>query len=53
MEIRKELFEQAKELRKKWKFAKVIHNQLISFDARQNPSEFDAGDENRKFLKSF
>ena len=36
MEIRKELFKQAKELRKKGKFAKIIHNRLISFDARQN-----------------
>ena len=45
MEIRKELFKQAKELRKKGKFAKVIHNRLISFDVRQNPSEFDAGNE--------
>ena len=45
MEIRKKLFKQAKELRKKEKFAKVIHNRLISFDVRQNPSEFDAGNE--------
>ena len=48
MEIRKELFKQAKELRKKGKFAKVIHNLLISFDARQNPSEFDAGNEEQE-----
>ena len=37
MEIRKKLFKQAKELRKKGKFANVILNRLISFDARQNP----------------
>ena len=40
MEIRKELFKQEKELTKKGKFAKVTNNWLISFDARQNPSEF-------------
>ena len=45
MEIRKELFKQAKELRKKGKFAKVIHNRLISFDVRQNPWQFDASNE--------
>ena len=44
-EIRKEFFKQGKELRTKEKFPKVIHNRLISFDARQNPSEFDAGNE--------
>ena len=48
----KELFKQAKELRKKGKFAKVIHNLLISFDVRQNPSEFHVK-KNRKLLKSF
>ena len=53
MEIKKELLKQAKELRKKRKFAKVIHNRLISFDARQNPSEFDARMKNSKLLKSF
>ena len=45
MKIRKELLKQAKELRKKGKFVKVINNRLISFDARQNPSEVDAGNE--------
>ena len=45
MEIKKELLKQAKELQKKGKFVKVIHNQLISSDARQNSSEFDAGNE--------
>ena len=45
MEIRKELFKQANELRK---FVKVIHNPLIKFDARQNPSEFDAGNEEQE-----
>ena len=53
MEIRKELFKPAKEPRKKGKFAKVIHNQLIVFDARQFPSEFNAGNVHRKLLKSF
>ena len=48
MELRKELFKQVKELRKKGKFAKVIHNRLIPFDARQNPSEFDAGNEKQE-----
>ena len=48
MEIRKELFKQAKELKKKEKFAKVIHNRLISFDARQNPPEFDASNEEQE-----
>ena len=52
MEIRKGFFKQAKELREKGKFAKVIHNWLISFDARQNPSEFDACND-RKLLKPF
>ena len=45
MEIGKELSKQAKELRKRGKFAKVIHNWLISFDARQNPSELEASNE--------
>ena len=45
MEIRKELFKQAKEIRKKGEFVKVIHNWLISFDARQIPSKFEAGNE--------
>ena len=49
MEIGKELFKQANELRKKRKFAKEIHNRLIIFDARQNPSEFDTG----SFLNHF
>ena len=48
MELRKELFKQAKELRKNGKFVKVIHNRLIPFDARQNPSEFDAGNEKQE-----
>ena len=48
MEIRKELFKQAKELKKKEKFAKVIHDRLISFDARQNPPEFDADNEEQE-----
>ena len=48
MEMRKELFKQANELRKKGKFGKVIHNWLISFDARQNPSEFDAVNEKQE-----
>ena len=48
MEIKKELFNQAKELQKKGTFAKVIHNQFISFDARQSPSEFDAGNEEQE-----
>ena len=48
MEIRKELSKQAKKLLKKGKFGKVIHNRLISFDARQNPSEFDAGNEEQE-----
>ena len=33
MEIRKELFKQAMGLRRKGKFAKVIHNRLISLEA--------------------
>ena len=45
MEIRKELFKQAYKLWKKGKFAKVMYNRLISFVARQNLSEFDAGNE--------
>ena len=45
MEIRKEHLKQAKELRKKGKFVKIIQNRLISFDARQNPSEFYVGNE--------
>ena len=45
MEIRKELFKQEKELRKKGKLAKVINNWLISFDARQNSLEFDVVNE--------
>ena len=48
MEVRKELFRQVKELRKTEKFAKVIHNQLILFDERQNPSEFNAGNEEQE-----
>ena len=48
MEIRKELFKQAKKLRKNGKFAKAIHNRLISFDTRQNPSEFDASNEDQE-----
>ena len=48
MEIRKELFKQAKELRKKEKFAKVTQNRLISFDTRQNPSKFNAGNEEQE-----
>ena len=41
MERRKELFKQANKLKIKGKFAKIIHNRLISFDARKNPSEID------------
>ena len=37
-----------KVLWKKGKFAKVIHNRLISFDPRQNPSEFDASNEEQE-----
>ena len=48
MERRKELFKQAKELRKKSKFTKVTHNWLISFDSKQNPSEFDAANEEQE-----
>ena len=48
MEIRKELFKQAKELKKKRKLANVMHNRLISLDAKQNPSEFDAGNEEQE-----
>ena len=53
MEIRKELFKQVKELRKKGKSAKVLHNWLISFDARQNPSHFDAGNEEQEAPQIF
>ena len=48
MEIRKKLFKQTKELRKKKKFAKVIHNRLISFNTRQNPWQFDVGNEEQE-----
>ena len=48
IEIRKALFKQEKELRKKGKSVKVIHNWLISLNGRQNPSEFDAGNEEQK-----
>lgn len=48
MEIRKELFKQEKELRKKGKLAKVINNWLISFDGRQNSSEFYADNGDRE-----
>ena len=44
MEIRKE----AKELKKEEEFPKVIPDRLVSFDARQNPSEFDAGNEEQE-----
>ena len=30
------------------KFPKVIHNRLTSFDARQNPSKFDIGNEEKE-----
>ena len=53
MEIRKELFKQAKKLRKKGKFSKVKHNRLISFDTRQNSSEFDTGNEEQAFSQIF
>ena len=53
MEIRKELFKQAKELKKKGKLVKVIHNRLISFDARQNLQNSMQVMKNRKLLKSF
>ena len=53
MEIKKELLKQAKELQKKGKFVKVIHNQLISSDARQNSSEFDAGNERQEASSTF
>ena len=48
MEIGKEPFKQAKEPREKGKFAKVIHNRLILFDARQHSSEFDAANEEQE-----
>ena len=49
MKIRKlELFKQAKELRKKGKFAIVIYNWLILFDARQNSLEFDVVNEEQE-----
>ena len=35
-------------LRKKGKFAKVIHNRVISFDARQILSELHAGNEEQE-----
>ena len=47
-ESMKELFKQANELRKNEKFATLIRNRLISFGARQNSSEFHAGNEERK-----
>ena len=47
-ESMKELFKQANELRKNEKFATLIRNRLISFDARQNSSEFHAGNEEWK-----
>ena len=53
MEIRKELFKQAKKLRKKGKFSKVKHNRLISFDTSQNSSEFDTGNEEQGFSQIF
>ena len=34
--------------KEKWKFVKVIHNWLISFDARQDSSEFDTGNEDQQ-----
>ena len=52
MEIRKKLFKQDKELRKKGKFAKVIHNRLISFDDDILQNSMRAM-KNRKLLKSF
>ena len=45
IQIRKKIFKQAKELREKENFGKVIHNRLISVDARQNPAKIDAGNE--------
>ena len=54
MELRKEIFKKAiKKLRKNKKFAKVIHNWLVSFDARQSPTEFDTGNEEQEISKTF
>ena len=53
MEIRKELFKQAKKLRKKGKFAKVKHNRQISFDATQSSSVLDAGNEEQEASEIF
>ena len=53
MEVRKELLKQAKELKKKEKNLKVIHSRIISFDTRQNPSQFDAGNEEQEVSQIF
>ena len=49
LETRKKLFKQAKKLRKKEKFTKVMHGGLISYDARQILQQM----KNRNLLKSF
>ena len=48
MEIRMELSKEAKELRRKGKFAKVKHKRLISVNVRQNSSKFDSGNEEQE-----
>ena len=48
VEIRMELSKEAKELRRKGKFAKVKHERLISFNVRQNSSKFDSGNEEQE-----
>ena len=48
VELRKELFKQAKGLRKRGKVTKVIHDRLISLNARQPPQEFVAGNEKQE-----
>ena len=39
----------AKELKKKGKFGIAINDWLTSFNARQNPSELDVGNEEQEF----